>query len=344
MGGFGVDEEIAGLAMDYKMTVDENPISILGYQLVIPPNNKGLVGVHQTEHIMAMLERWETHPELPMPTRGIDTCNHKLPYNKTTDLRNLSGEEPEEDIGSWRELVGDLQWIQTRPEIAFIVKQLSQAVGRVTPSHKKAAHDLLKYLRANPSVCLVYGRDPAGSPIPLGTVDSEYGYEQVRHGKASFGYGIMVKRGLVAAKAKTSKSVALSTCEAEVMGMTTLAQHLQKIRNYLRDLGYNVDLPSIVYEDNKGAVDYARNPAVTRGMRHIALRWHYARQLQQEGEIDIQHCKTTEMAADIFTKMLDFPKFDFCCKQLGLMPLNALLQFNREYAAGRVDLEGNTLN
>ena len=126
--------------------------------------------------------------------------------------------------------------------------------------------------------------------------------------------------------------------------MTTLAQHLQKIRNYLRDLGYNVDITSIVYEDNKGAVDYARNPVVTRGMRHIALRWHYARQLQQEGEIDIQHCKTTEMAADIFTKMLDFPKFDFCCKQLGLMPLNALLQFNREYAAGRVDLEGNTLN
>ncbi len=102
-------------------------------------------------------------------------------------------------------------------------------------NHKKAAHELLKYLRAKPCVCLVYGRDPEGSPIPFGTVDSEYGREQANHGKPSFGYAILAKQGLVAAKARTSKSVsvALSTFEAEFQGLSAHARHLMKTRNYL---------------------------------------------------------------------------------------------------------------
>jgi hypothetical protein len=115
-----------------------------------------------------------------------------------------------------------------------------------------------------------------------------------------------------------------------------------KIRNYLRDfIGGERDGPSIVHEDNKGAVDYARNPSITRGMRHIALRWHYAGQLQQDGDIDIQHCPGEKMVADIFTKMLHVAKFEFCCEGLGLMPLDALKDFNRRYAAGEIDLQGN---
>ena len=344
LAGFDVEEQIKLLEMAYKMTVNRHPTEILGFELEIPPDNYGLIGIHQTKHILELLERWEKHPDMPLPTRDIPVDSKRLPYNKNIDLRNLDTTETEHDIPSWRQLIGDLQWIQTRPEIAFIVKELSKAVGHVTENHKKAAHELLKYLRAKPSVCLVYGRDPDGSPIPVGTVDSEYGREQAKHGKASFGYAIFAKQGLVAAKARTSQSVALSTCEAEVQGLSAHGQHLMKIRNYFRDiLGCDVDGPSIVHEDNKGAVDYARNPSITRGMRHIALRWHYARQLQQDGDIGIRHCPGEKMVADIFTKMLDAAKFDFCCEGLGLMPLDALKDFNRRYAAGEIDLQGKLL-
>ena len=341
MAGFDVEEQIKLLDMEYKMTVNRHPTDILGFELEIPPDNHGLLGVHQTKHILELLERWESHPDMPLPTKGVPVNSNQLPYQKNIDMRNVDATEQERDIPAWRQLIGDLQWIQTRPETAFIVKELSKAVGHVTDNHKKAAHELLKYFRAKPSVCLVYGRDPDGSPIPVGTVDSEYGREQAKNGKASFGYAIFAKQGLVAAKARTSQSVALSTCEAEVQGLSVHAQHLMKIRNYLRDiLGCDVEGPSIVFEDNKGAVDYARNPSITRGMRHIALRWHYARQLQQDGDIDIKHCPGDKMVADIFTKMLDAEKFAFCCEGLGLMPLDALKDFNRRYAAGEIDLQG----
>ena len=342
LAGFAVDEEYELLETAYKMTVNRNPTEILGLELEIAPDNHGLLGIHQTKYILSVLDRWEKHTEMPFPTRDIQLGSDRLPYNKNIDLRNVDEALPERDIAAWHQLTGDLQWVTTRPEIAFAVKELAKAVGHVTDNHKKAAHELLKYLRAKPSVCLVYGRDPEGSPIPVGTVDSEYGREQAKHGKASYGYAILAKKGLVAAKARTSKAVALSTCEAEVQGLSAHAQHLMKIRNYLRDyLGHEVEGPSPVHEDNKGAVDYARNPAITRGMRHIALRWHYARQLQQEGDIDIIHCPGEQMVADIFTKMLDAAKFQFCCKGLGLMPLDALKEFNLRYAAGEIDLQGN---
>ena len=63
-----------------------------------------------------------------------------------------------------------------------------------------------------------------------------------------------------------------------------------------------LDGSSIIQEDNKGAVDYSRKPSVTGNMRHIAQRFHYARELQQMAEIDIQHCSTKNMLADFSQK------------------------------------------
>jgi hypothetical protein len=112
------------------------------------------------------------------------------------------------------------------------------------------------------------------------------------------------------------------------VGLSECAKRVQKLRNYLRDRAVKLDGPSVIQEDNMGAVDYSRNPSVTRNMRHIAQRFHYARELQQMGEIDIQHCSTKNMLADIFTKALPYEKFLYCRTALGLMPLAELKAFN----------------
>ena len=79
-------------------------------------------------------------------------------------------------------------------------------------------------------------------------------------------------------------------------------------------------------------------------MRHITLRGHFARQLQQDGDIDIKHYPGDKMVANIFTKVLDAAKFEFCCEGLGLMPLSALKDFNRRNAAGEIDLQGMAMS
>ena len=138
MGGFEVAENMAALAARYKMTVQENPKELLGCQLEIPKGNHGLMGLHQTDYIIKLLNKWENHPELPMPTEGIAVNPKRMPYNVSIDLRNPNGGGTEEDLPCWKSLAGDLQWINTRPEIAFIVKELARATGHVTENHKKS--------------------------------------------------------------------------------------------------------------------------------------------------------------------------------------------------------------
>jgi hypothetical protein len=50
------------------------------------------------------------------------------------------------------------------------------------------------------------------------------------------------------------------------------------------------------------------------------------------------------MVADIFTKMLPYEKFSFCCRGLGLMPLAELKEFNRRYNLGEIDLIGDLVH
>ena len=108
------------------------------------------MGLHQTDYIIRVLNKWENHPELPMPTEGIAINPKPLPYNIHLDLRSGNGEHTEDDLPCWKSLAVYLQWINTRPEISYIVKGSARASGHVTENHKLAAHEMLKYLRTFP--------------------------------------------------------------------------------------------------------------------------------------------------------------------------------------------------
>jgi hypothetical protein len=61
-------------------------------------------------------------------------------------------------------------------------------------------------------------------------------------------------------------------------------------------------------------------------------------------ELDVQHCCTELMVADVFTKVLTYENVLFCCRGLGLMPLAELKEFNRRYNLGEIDLIGDIVH
>jgi hypothetical protein len=98
---------------------------------------------------------------MPMPMHDFHAEMTRLPYNKNIDLRNLDGLETETDLPAGRQGMGDLQLIHTPPELHITVKELVKAVAHATPCYQRVVQKLLKYLRAKPSGCLVYGREQA---------------------------------------------------------------------------------------------------------------------------------------------------------------------------------------
>jgi hypothetical protein len=70
------------------------------------------------------------------------------------------------------------------------------------------------------------------------------------------------------------------------------------------ELGYSVDNPIPLHDDNKGAIDLALNPITERWSKHIAIRHHVIREYIENGTISLIRTPTVEMVVDGFTKSL----------------------------------------
>ena len=103
---------------------------------------------------------------------------------------------------------------------------------------------------------------------------------------------------------KRQKSVALSTCEAEYVGLSDAAKAIQWITQILTELGLDIDLPVRIHEDNKAVTDLIRHPGASKRTRHIDIRYHHVQELHAEGFIKIIHVTTKQQHADWLTKTL----------------------------------------
>jgi hypothetical protein len=101
---------------------------------------------------------------------------------------------------------------------------------------------------------------------------------------------------------KKQNSVALSTAETEYIAAGHCCAQLLWMRQTLRDYGYKLSIPFLC--DNESAICMADNPVEHSCTKHIDIRYHFLRDHQQKGDIEIAYVNTHNQLADIFTKPL----------------------------------------
>jgi methyl coenzyme M reductase subunit D len=74
----------------------------------------------------------------------------------------------------------------------------------------------------------------------------------------------------------------------------------------------------LIYTDNNSALALARNPVFHERTKHIAVKYHYIRQLIEEGTIDLVYINTKDQKSDGLTKLLNKTKFKEFLIQIGL--------------------------
>ena len=62
----------------------------------------------------------------------------------------------------------------------------------------------------------------------------------------------------------------------------------------------------------------AKNPQFHNQTKHIAIRWHWVRELVEQKLITIESCCDPEQTADILTKALPRPKHSKHTSEMGL--------------------------
>ena len=60
--------------------------------------------------------------------------------------------------------------------------------------------------------------------------------------------------------------------------------------------------PVTLYCDNTSAINISKNPMMPTKTKHIAIKYHYVRELVQDKEVKMEYAHTKEQIADIFTK------------------------------------------
>ncbi|CAI7869072.1 unnamed protein product [Closterium sp. NIES-54] len=78
--------------------------------------------------------------------------------------------------------------------------------------------------------------------------------------------------------------------------------------------------PPVLYVDNKAMLALCREHRLEHRMKHIALRYFLARELQQRGQLRLAYVASQANTADIFTKALPPGDHQRFCTMLGLVP------------------------
>ena len=82
------------------------------------------------------------------------------------------------------------------------------------------------------------------------------------------------------------------------------------------------DRPTTIYCDNKSAIALSKNRVFHKRKKHIDTRYHFIRELVNNREINLQHCRSEEQLADIFTKALAQEQFEILREALGIVNIH----------------------
>ena len=275
----------------------------------------GRLLVNQAKYIRDILRRFG------MLTAGRTDVPMEPKLKLTSEMAPATiAEQNQSAAFPYREIVGSLMYLMTstRPDLAFAVGKLARFMNCHGPAHHAAANHVLRYIASTPTRGLIYKR--MSQPHLVGFSDSDYAGD-IDNRRSTSGYLFMLSGAAITWKSTLQSTVALSTAEAEYMGLTDAAKEAIYLRNLLSDFGLSPTSPVLVYGDNQSSIAISKNPINHSAMKHVHVKHHFVREKVEDGDIELRYIPTAEMLADAMTKPL--------AKQV-LLPL-------RDQFMGRID-------
>ena len=203
----------------------------------------------------------------------------------------------------YQALVGALLYCatNTRPDIAYAIAMLCRAMSCPTEELYEAALRVLYYLHRHRELGLRY----EGDEIPMhGYTDSDW---DVKH--STSGFVFTLHRAAISWGSKKQTSVALSSCEAELMASSEAGKEAVYLRSFLEELGVGHEAPTSMGMDNQAGRELAYNPEHHAKTKHIQRRHFFVRELVEDFRVTVPFVRSQDNDADFFTKPLKSSQF-----------------------------------
>ena len=219
---------------------------------------------------------------------------------------------------AYRTLTGALIHLSchSRPDIAFEVSSLCKYNSNPTANHWSALKQLLRYLKYTVDYCLTYGVNKEF--ILSAYTDSGFATD-IDNCRSPGGYVFFMGDSMISHKSKWFQSVYHSSTEAEMASLHLCTSNAIWLRKLVSSFGYSSEAPTVIYEDNQGALDYVSSKQRAGRMRHIDVSFHWIREKITDGSIRVEYVPSTANLADALTKTVGGIKLQQFCDAIGLL-------------------------
>jgi hypothetical protein len=153
---------------------------------------------------------------------------------------------------------------------------------------------------------------------------------------------VFLGEGVVSWSSKKQSLVALSSTESEYVALSEASHEVLWVRLFLENsLGIVFSEPTAIFEDNQSAIAFAQNQCIVSRMKHIQIKYHFVRDLIENGTIELVYRYTKQMTVDVLTKPLSPSTHAYHTERLGLCPARAEGEYwNGRPLQGHAEREG----
>ncbi|GJX64219.1 retrovirus-related pol polyprotein from transposon TNT 1-94 [Tanacetum coccineum] len=189
----------------------------------------------------------------------------------------------------YRRMISSLMYLTcSRPDLVFAVCICAQYQAKPTKKHLHAVKQIFRYLKGTIDMGLWYSKD---SCITLTAyANADHAWCQDTRQRTS-GWVQFLGDKLVSWSSKKKKSIAISSTEANIMGLSS-------------------------------AIALCCNNVQHSRSKHIDVRYHFIKEQVENGVVKLYFVITEYQLADIFTKALLRGRFNFLVEKLGMKSMS----------------------
>jgi hypothetical protein len=283
---------------------------MLGMRIIRDRINRTIV-LDQEAYVTKALERFDMQDSRILSTPGesiiSDELNDELDKSSEVNIKN-----------EYQRIVGTLLYAatSTRIDIAHAVGRLSFHLQSPSNNNLNNSKRVLRYLNGCRNVGLKFGGNINGKLgnsklIVEAYSDADWANDTTDR-KSISGWIIKLCGSPIVWKSKKQRSVALSTCEAELYAAASAIQDVMWLIDLLKELGLSYESPCNIWCDNESTVQVSKNNIKTERIKHVSTRYAFIVDESNKGVVLPRWISTTEQQADILTKSVGkiiFEKF-----------------------------------
>ena len=283
----------ADIRSEWEVTDLGEPTKIVGIEIT---RRESTIKITQQKYIESILRR-----------EGMENANPvAMPMDPNMRLEpNPDGNEGNKS-NSYARLLGELQFLAnaTRPDITYAVNRLAAYTANPSLQHVGAIKRVLRYLVGTKTLGITYQSQNQRTDNNLFHGYSDAAFANTDDQKSTSGHVFVSAGGAMTWSSKKQTTVALSSTEAEYVAISEASREAYWLRSLYEELGEDQNSPSVIKGDNEGSIAMTRNPQFHKRAKHISTRWHWVRDLVEEGTVTIESCRDPEQTANVLMKVL----------------------------------------